>query len=835
MTRSHQATIVPPDVMRRAIARALHGRSRAQSRGSAHASTPVHAATDKAVAPPPPDAPTRLGDIELVTHQREAVLQLRAVMQQHHVALLADEVGLGKTFVSLAIARDYDHACVIAPAALLPMWRAALQQAADTTTSLHSLHAYSRASRAAPWGARTHCPASPPSRVLVIIDEAHHLRTPSTRRYGAVAAAVAGCDLLLVSATPIHNRSADLRALLALALGSQVDRLTQHEIADVIVRRRQTDTGGTGAVPRVATPTVRAHPPLTVPTDSTLLSALLAIPAPLPAHDGAVAGALIKLGLLRAWCSSDAALLSQLRRRILRCEALQQAIVAGRHPTTSELRSWVLGDDDMQLGFPELLATHPVADGPVASVLARHLEALRFAASHLRRAPSADAHRLRAVRQLLDTHPESSIVAFSQYAETIRAVARGLADIAGVGALTGQRAWIASGPIRRQEVLEAFAPFAHGRPPPPAHQRVRLLLTTDLLAEGVNLHDANIVVHLDLPWTHALRDQRVGRCARVGSAHQYVEVYTLQPHRQAAALLRLHERLRSKAHIAAAFVGTRSAAHGLSAAESASQLRTWIAAWSSEPDTQPLALTRDAVTLTLVPSQQRRALLLLLDGADQRHLLAASFVSVRGSRRYRVSNNARVVVRLLARLAAHERPRGESPAGLTTSACEAAAAQWLSEATALQRAVRRWATRRRLAAELGERESDATPVHRRARALLQAVMERSTVAQRTARHRWHHDALQMIEAVRGREAERTLQAWTASAATLAPDIWLTRWREWPVLADLERTTGTAASAPRHVGGSRRPQIAAVVLFAPCDPTTFRACHDMPCFSISTVP
>src|SRR5207344_2385706 len=97
------------------------------------------------------------------------------------------------------------------------------------------------------------------------------------------------------------------------------------------------------------------------------------LPAPLPAHDGAVAGALVRLGLLRAWCSSDAALTHALRRRILRGEALRHALEGGRHPTTAELRGWLVGDHEVQLAFPELMAGHAPETGPLLEVLTRHL------------------------------------------------------------------------------------------------------------------------------------------------------------------------------------------------------------------------------------------------------------------------------------------------------------------------------------------------------------------------------------------------------------------------------------------------------------------------------
>ena len=63
---------------------------------------------------------TRLGEIELMPHQREAVTRLQAMLAEHGGALLADDAGLGKTFVALALAASHGGACVVAPAAPFP-------------------------------------------------------------------------------------------------------------------------------------------------------------------------------------------------------------------------------------------------------------------------------------------------------------------------------------------------------------------------------------------------------------------------------------------------------------------------------------------------------------------------------------------------------------------------------------------------------------------------------------------------------------------------------------------------------------------------------------------
>ena len=58
-----------------------------------------------------------LGAVTLKAHQVDAVHRLRLALREHGGALLADAPGLGKTFVALAVARDYGGAIVAAPAA----------------------------------------------------------------------------------------------------------------------------------------------------------------------------------------------------------------------------------------------------------------------------------------------------------------------------------------------------------------------------------------------------------------------------------------------------------------------------------------------------------------------------------------------------------------------------------------------------------------------------------------------------------------------------------------------------------------------------------------------
>ena len=121
------------------------------------------------------DAPLTLGNVTLRPHQRDAVARLRRVMADHRGALLADEAGLGKTYVALALAREARCALVVHPAALRETWIHAMCEAG----MLHETVTHEALSAGGGY------PLIEPD--LVIVDEAHHARNPATRRWRALA------------------------------------------------------------------------------------------------------------------------------------------------------------------------------------------------------------------------------------------------------------------------------------------------------------------------------------------------------------------------------------------------------------------------------------------------------------------------------------------------------------------------------------------------------------------------------------------------------------------------------------------------------------------------
>ncbi len=98
-----------------------------------------------------------------------------------------------------------------------------------------------------------------------------------------------------------------------------------------------------------------------------------------------------------------------------------------------------------------------------------------------------------------------------------------------------------NGPAARELIRQNYDPQA-------AAQRndLRILVTTDTLAEGVNLHRANVVINYDLPWNPTRVLQRVGRVNRVGTAFDQVFIYNFFPTAQSDEHLGLEGNIKAK-------------------------------------------------------------------------------------------------------------------------------------------------------------------------------------------------------------------------------------------------------------------------------------------------
>ena len=74
----------------------------------------------------------------------------------------------------------------------------------------------------------------------------------------------------------------------------------------------------------------------------------------------------------------------------------------------------------------------------------------------------------------------------------------------------------------------------------------QVIIATEVLAEGINLHRANCILNYDTPWNATRLMQRIGRVNRIGSTADTVYVYNFMPSAQGDAQIQLVQKAYTK-------------------------------------------------------------------------------------------------------------------------------------------------------------------------------------------------------------------------------------------------------------------------------------------------
>ena len=130
-------------------------------------------------------------------------------------------------------------------------------------------------------------------------------------------------------------------------------------------------------------------------------------------------------------------------------------------------------------------------------------------------------------------------IIFTESKETAEYLERELESLFGnkVVAYTG-----ASSMVLKAAIEDSFNPKMKDK----ENDQYDVLVTTDVLAEGINLHRANVLVNYDLPWNPTRIMQRVGRINRVGTEFEEIFVFNFFPTAQSSKHLQLKDRIIEK-------------------------------------------------------------------------------------------------------------------------------------------------------------------------------------------------------------------------------------------------------------------------------------------------
>lgn len=436
----------------------------------------------------------------LAAHQIDAVERVLELLAARRGALLADEVGLGKSFIAAEVMRrlhrDLNARCdLVVPAALVEQWSETLRSF-DVQANVLTHDGLVRD------------PFFPEARErVVVVDEAHAFRNPRTQRYAALARRTAGARVLLVTATPICNGAGDLEALVRLiarddllaaagvpsidvAFATRDRELIAAVVAALVIRRDRSVLPAALQFGELERRVVR-HPVLQA-------SGIDELRFPLVGES-----AILRRFLWRRLESSEAALIESLRRQRRFYERALAAIAAGRTLPKRDYRAAFAHEEDrdafQEVLFWDLFAPKGEADPSAIREEIERIDAL------LQRARDAPDTKRTLLVGLLTGEPA---LIFTGSAATARDLHQA---IRGSGLVTSRER-------SRDAVLDAFR-----------KGRVNVVISTDMSAEGLNLQRAGTVIHYDIPWNPVKLDQRNGRAHRIGQQRDTVKAIYFLP------------------------------------------------------------------------------------------------------------------------------------------------------------------------------------------------------------------------------------------------------------------------------------------------------------------
>jgi len=402
----------------------------------------------------------------------------RVLRQMQGRAILADEVGLGKTIEAGLVLSELrmrglaDRTLVLVPAGLVEQWREELER----KFALPSLVARAGA-LAAPGGsgpqpivvaslpAARRAPLRPaivdPGWDLVIADEAHRLKNPRSASARLVRA-LQTRYLLLLTATPVENRLADLFQLVSLVRPGTLG--TAREF------RARHGARGDGKQARDITTLRRSMRDVMV------------------RHRRSELAEMLPKRLAETICVEPDPLEADLYRRVS-----ERVRDQGREATPAR---------SLALRHVQRLA------GSSPRVLAPSLSKLGWDDLAQRAAAIGATGKAGALLEILTRHHDrgEKVVVFTGFRHTLELLEelvaeRGLSAVSYHGSLT-----------RRQKDA-AIAAFSGEAP---------ILLSTEAAGEGRNLQFCHVMVNFDLPWNPMQIEQRLGRIHRIGQERDVV-------------------------------------------------------------------------------------------------------------------------------------------------------------------------------------------------------------------------------------------------------------------------------------------------------------------------
>ena len=470
-------------------------------------------------------------DLEQYDFQIRAAL--RVLRQMHGRAILADEVGLGKTIEAGLILKEYvlrglvKRALVLTPVSLMTQWREELQHKFDLPFELRSRnqswseHPFFIASLDTAKTERNRDDIEAAGFDILVVDEAHRLRNHLTQGWKFVDA-LSLKYLLLLTATPVQNDLRELHNLVTLVkpglLGTYRE-FRQKYVTRGDKRLPKDPTHLAAELGNVMIRTRRSATALRFPKREVRIETFEMTPAEREFYDGTSD---FVRDLVAESGDGDASRW-HLLLQLLQKEMGSSAVTARK---TLERTAHLFHESPHESRFQKLIekgravTRHAKMDG-----LIRLLGAESGNGADRRNGDAGDE----AADEVANDPRSEKVLIFTQFRRTLDFVAAALRE-------RGIEPAVFHGSLTAPQKDDAVEQFRGDR---------RVLLSTEAGGEGRNLQFCRNVVNYDLPWNPMRIEQRIGRVHRLGQTRDTVIYnFTTRDTVEDYVLAILHQKIR---------------------------------------------------------------------------------------------------------------------------------------------------------------------------------------------------------------------------------------------------------------------------------------------------
>ena len=151
--------------------------------------------------------------------------------------------------------------------------------------------------------------------------------------------------------------------------------------------------------------------------------------------------------------------------------------------------------------------------------------------------PKLDVFLAQLQKQFLNkkTNVEGKLVIFSESKDTVDYLAKALED-------AGRKDVLVISAANRKQMYDTIVTnFDANWAADKQVNNYNIIVTTEVLAEGVNLHRSNVVIHYDTPWNSTKLMQRIGRVNRIGTKASAIYNYVFYPSAQGDSQIQLNK------------------------------------------------------------------------------------------------------------------------------------------------------------------------------------------------------------------------------------------------------------------------------------------------------